>query len=140
MPGRVQRQAHAMVFDHFTVVQRLQLDAGTQPLAKRARAVGVRQVVCMADASMVRMRVRDHGTIHRPPGVDVEVARRAVQAFGAGNDEVGGSGCHGVRMSVCRKSPGMAAVVPCRPLRNSGGAAEPNYDLLRPFRSLQGIT
>ena len=29
---------------------------------------------------MIRMRMRDHGSVHRPPGVDVEIASRTVQA------------------------------------------------------------
>jgi hypothetical protein len=37
---------------------------------------------------MVGMCVRDDGTINRPPGVDVEIARRAVKASGAQGDEI----------------------------------------------------
>ena len=42
----------------------------------------------VAWARVVRMAVRDHRAVHRAPGVDVEVARKAIQAFGAGDDEV----------------------------------------------------
>ena len=94
MAGRVQRNAHAMVFDDLAIRQRLQGDVGPQPGAQHAFAVGVCQVVGMAHAGVVRMPMRDHRAVHGLPGVDEEVAGRAVQAFGPGDDQVlrGGSG------------------------------------------------
>ena len=43
----------------------------------------------MAGARVVGMCMRDDGTINRPPGVDVEIARRAVQAGRTFDDQVG---------------------------------------------------
>ena len=45
MPGRVQRHRHALVRDGFAVGQGLQGDVCAQPVAQRARAVGVGQVM-----------------------------------------------------------------------------------------------
>ena len=92
MPGRVQRDAYPVVVDGFAIGQRLQVDARAEPGSQSAGAVGLGQVVPTADACVVRMRVRDHRAINRPPGVNVEVARRAVQPFGPGDDEVVGTG------------------------------------------------
>lgn len=39
-----------------------------------------------APTRVVAMGVGDYGSIHRAPGIDVEIPRRAIQAFGAGND------------------------------------------------------
>ena len=108
MARRVQRQPHAVVLNHLAICQRLQRDVGAQPLAQRASAVRVGQIVRVAPARVVRMRVGDHGPLHRSPGVDVEIARRAIQAFGAGDDEVGSGrgvdGGHG-KKAVCRRAP-----------------------------------
>jgi hypothetical protein len=41
----------------------------------------------MPGARVVRVRVRDDGARHRPPRVDVEIAGRAVQALGPGDNE-----------------------------------------------------
>ena len=46
--------------------------------------------MAVAAARMVTMTVGDHGAVDRAPGVYVEVAGWAVQAFGAGDDEVHG--------------------------------------------------
>ncbi len=42
----------------------------------------------MPDARMIGMRMGDDGSIDRPPGIDVEIARRAVQSFPAGDNHV----------------------------------------------------
>lgn len=88
VPGRMQGDAHAVVRDGFAVGQGLQVDVGAQPRAQGAGAVGVGQVVPVPRACVVRMGVGDDGARHRPPGVDVEIARRAVQALGPGDDEI----------------------------------------------------
>ena len=51
-------------------------------------ADGRGQHMAVAGAGMVGMGVGDHRARHRPPGVDVEVARRAVQALRTGDDQV----------------------------------------------------
>ena len=88
VPSRMQRKPHTVVNDRLAVIQRLQRDVGPESLAQRALAERVGQVVGVARSRVVRMAVRDHRAVHRTPGVDVEVARKAIQAFGAGDDEV----------------------------------------------------
>jgi hypothetical protein len=41
---------------------------------------------------VVGMGMGDDGARHRPPGVDVEVTRRAVQPFGPEDDQIAVSG------------------------------------------------
>jgi hypothetical protein len=89
MAGGVQRDAHAMVLHGLAIRQSLQRDVRAQAGTQHAGTVVMGQVVGMAGTRMVRMAVRDHGPFHGPPGVDVEVAGRAVQAFWAGHDQVG---------------------------------------------------
>ena len=88
MPRRVQRQPDAVVRDGFAVGQRLQADVLAEPRAQRAFTVAVRQIVTVAGAGMVGMRMRDDGTRNRFPRVDVEVASRAIQALGSGDDQI----------------------------------------------------
>ena len=45
-------------------------------------AVALREIMAVAGARVVAVRVRDHRAVDRPPGIDVEIARRAVQALG----------------------------------------------------------
>ena len=47
-----------------------------------------RQVVGVACMEVVAVGVRDQGVGNRPPGVDVEIARRAVQPLGAGHHQI----------------------------------------------------
>ena len=88
MAGRVQRQPHAMVLYHLAIGQRLQRDVLAQTPAQNGRAVMVGQVMRAAIARMVAVRMRDHRALHRPPGIDVEIAGRAIEPLGAGNDQV----------------------------------------------------
>src|SRR5664279_1547614 len=57
----------------------------------------------MAAPRMVGVRVRDDSPIDRPPRVDVEIARRAVQAFAALDDQVAFRGVH---RAVAGRAPG----------------------------------
>ncbi|BAP78913.1 hypothetical protein MT1_1735 [Pseudomonas sp. MT-1] len=41
-----------------------------------------------APARMVAVGVGNDGALYRPPWVDIEITRRAIQAFGAGNDKI----------------------------------------------------
>ena len=66
----------------------LQRDRFAQPGAQHALAVGVGQVLRMAPARMVRMAVRHHGPVRGARRVDIEIARRAIQALGALHDQV----------------------------------------------------
>ena len=121
MARRVQRDLHPVVLEGLAVGQRLQVDVGAQPGAQRALAVGLRQVVRMAPAGMVGVRMGDDRPLHRLPGVDVEIARRAVQAFGTGDDEVHAGARQprstaAIRHAPERRSP-MAPRHPPRPCR-----------------------
>ena len=89
MAGRVQAQAHALQIDRLAPGQRLQVDVA-QARAQQARAFGAAQVVAVAGARMVGMGMGDDGALDRPPRVDVEVARRAVQALRPQLDQVVG--------------------------------------------------
>ena len=70
------------------VGQALQRDVGAEPCAQHAFADRRGQVGAMARPRMVGMRMREHRTRHRPPRVDVEVARGAIQSLRAQHDEV----------------------------------------------------
>ena len=96
MARRVQADAHAEVIHPLAITQGLQRDVTE---ARTQHALGRRgsQVVAVAAARMIGMGMRDHGAMHRPPWVDVEVAGRAIQAFGALNHEVVGTGQRGQR-------------------------------------------
>ena len=98
------------MFNDLAVLQRLQGDVGAQALSQHAFTQGVRQVVSVPPAGVVRMAMGDDGALHRPPGVDVKVARRAVQAFGPGNDEVRMRNRHA--RQVCRKGLDLVARSP----------------------------
>jgi hypothetical protein len=74
--------------DALAVIQGLKVDAGTEPGAENAGAGGGREVMTAAGARMVAMAVGDDGAVHGLPRVDVEIARLAVEAFRAGDDEI----------------------------------------------------
>ena len=88
MAGRVQADAHALPVQRLAPGQGLQADIA-EPRAQQAGAFGAAQVVPVPGPRMVGMGMGDDGAIDRPPGVDVEVAGRAVQALRAQHDQVG---------------------------------------------------
>jgi hypothetical protein len=47
--------------------------------------------MAIAGACMVTVAMGDHGAVHGPPRVYVEITWRAVEAFWAGDDEVHGN-------------------------------------------------
>jgi hypothetical protein len=75
------------VHDALPVRQGLQVDIA-QPRAQNAFGRLCGQVMAVARACMVGVRMRDHRARHRPPGVDVEVAGRAIQALRPMDDEI----------------------------------------------------
>ena len=85
--GRMKAEAHAEVVDLLAVRERLQVDLAE---ARAQHAFGRRrgEVVRVAAPRVVAVRMRDHGALDRPPRVDVEIARRAVEAFLALDDQV----------------------------------------------------
>ena len=90
MAGGVEAEGDAVVIEGFAVGQGLQVDIGAQTAAQDAGAGGGAEVVTVAGAGVIAMTVGDDRPLHRPPGVDVEVAGWAVEAFGAGDDKVHG--------------------------------------------------
>jgi hypothetical protein len=92
MAGRVQAQGHAVVQQALAVGQGLQVDVLAQAAAQNAGTGAGGQIMAIAGACVVAVAMGDHGAVHGPPGVDVEIAGRAVQAFGAGDDKVHGTG------------------------------------------------
>ena len=110
--GRVQAERDAVPAHRLAVGQRLQRDVA-QPRAQHAGAGRAGEIGAVAAPRVVGMGVRDDGARHRPPGVDEEVARRAVQAFGAQDHEiVGRRGRHGHR----RRHRSVYHRLPCCPL------------------------
>ncbi len=59
MAGRMQRQRHTVMVDALAVAQRLQRDVA-QPRLEHVGRIGRGQVLRVADARVIRMRVRDH--------------------------------------------------------------------------------
>ena len=91
MPGRVQADGGRADAQGLAVRQGLQLDA-PQPGAQHPLARCAAQISGVAATGMVGMGVRDDGARYGPPGVDVEIARRAVQPFRPEDDQVTVSG------------------------------------------------
>jgi hypothetical protein len=85
--GRVQAQRTPKWSTTSPYGQRLQVDLA-EPRAQHAFGRRRGEVMRVAAARVVAVRVRDDGAIDRPPRVDVEIAGRAVQAFLALDDEV----------------------------------------------------
>ena len=86
--GGVQAHAHAVDLDPLAILEPLQHDVVAQPRAQHTGADGGGEIGAVAAPRMVGVGVRDHCALDRPPRVDVEAARRAVQALGAQDDEV----------------------------------------------------
>ena len=90
MAGGVETQGDAVMQQPLAIRQGLQVDVLAQSRAQNPFAGRRGQVMLVAGAGMVAMGVGDDRTLDRPPRVDVEIAGRAVQAFGARDDKVHG--------------------------------------------------
>src|SRR5690606_6034758 len=88
MAGGMKTQGHAVMVDARAVGQRLQIDVLPQPRPQNAFAGRGRQVMPTAPAGMVAMTMGDHRPLHTAPRVDVKIAGRTVEPFGAGNDQL----------------------------------------------------
>ncbi|MNT08530.1 hypothetical protein D3C72_1432740 [compost metagenome] len=87
----MQAQRDAVVADALAVGQGIEVDARQarqQHAAARFRA----QVMGVAETGVVRVGMGNDGALDRAPGIDIEVARRAIQALRAGDDQVAGMG------------------------------------------------
>jgi len=101
--GGMEAQPHAEVVDRLAVREGLQVDvaeAGPQ----HALAGSGSEIVRVAAPRMVTVRVRDHRAVDRPPGLDVEVAGRAVQPFPSLDDEIVRRRLHQYRLRVAKSA------------------------------------
>ena len=88
MAGWVQADAHAAVQHGLTVGQTLQRQPGAESAAQHALADSGGEHLAVTGAGMVGVGMGDHRVRHCPRGVDVEVARRTVQALRTSDDQV----------------------------------------------------
>ena len=74
-------------------------------LGHDGQRLGRRQNGSVAGARMIRMPMRDHGTIHRADRVDVEISRRAIEAGRRRSQQVFGTdhGHMGVGIGACAR-------------------------------------
>ena len=64
----------------FSIAEDVTLDILTESVAENRLTAALGNIDPAAGARMIRMGVGNHGSRHRPPGVDVEIACGAVQA------------------------------------------------------------
>src|SRR5690606_13283537 len=66
------------------IARRLRAPCEIRAVANRhdRQGLGRRQHRPMSGARMVRMTMRDHGPVHRPHRIDIEISRRAIKACG----------------------------------------------------------
>ncbi|MNI45527.1 hypothetical protein D3C73_999550 [compost metagenome] len=88
MAGGVETQGDAVMQQPLAIRQGLQVDVLAQSRTQNPLAGCRRQVMLVASTGVVAMGVGDDRTLDRPPRVDVEIAGRAVQAFGSRDDKV----------------------------------------------------
>ena len=86
MSGGMQRHSHAVDVDRIFVVDCLQRDCA-KPRAQNVFGCSRCQVTCVPRACVIAMGVRDNRPVDFAPGIDIEVARRAVQPLGTGDDQ-----------------------------------------------------
>ncbi|MNF83995.1 hypothetical protein D3C84_663360 [compost metagenome] len=88
MAGGVETQGDAVMQQSLAIRQSLQVDVLAQSRTQNSFTGCCRQVMLVTGSGMVAMGVSDDATLNRPPRVDVEIAGRAVQAFGTRDDKV----------------------------------------------------
>jgi len=93
MPRRM--QGDNGIFQTHALPIRDRLDPGRRPHpVPQKRSAGSRtQIMPRADAGVIRMRMRDHRTFHRPPRIDIKITRGTIKAFRADPDERIGVHC-----------------------------------------------
>ena len=80
MSSRMQGDPRAVQLACLAVLERFQRDvaeAYTQHLFGRARC----EVMRVSGARMIGMGMRNHRALDRPPGIDIKIAARAIQAL-----------------------------------------------------------
>ena len=96
MSRRHQRDLHAIAFDGLSVFHRFGRAGEILAIARGhdGQRLRRRHHRAMAGARVIGMAVRNHRTVHRPHGVDIEVAGGAVEPCRLGAKEGFGLG-HG---------------------------------------------
>ena len=87
--GRMKRKLDAVARQDLAVRRRLDRDVA-EALAQDRRRVAMADVNIRAEARVVGMRMGDDGARDRAPGIDVKIARGAIEAAVGGSDEVQG--------------------------------------------------
>ena len=108
MPGRVERNGDPPVHHALAPAHPLHLDVA-QARPQHAHRSGRREVMAMAGAGVVCVGMGDDGAIHGAPGVDVEVARRAVKPARRLDHQVLSVLSHAVMLLPRRSCPRPAA-------------------------------
>ena len=93
VPGGMQRHLGRPDRERRAVLDRRDGVAAAEPMPGDGDAGTCENVARAAVAEMIPMRVRDERRLHRLPGVDVEIPRRAVQAAVRADDERCGVDC-----------------------------------------------
>ena len=86
---RMKRKLDPVARQDLAIGRRLDRDVA-QPLAQDRRRVAMADINLRAEARVVGMRMGDDGARNRAPGIDVEVARGAIEPAVGGSDEVQG--------------------------------------------------
>src|SRR5579864_816845 len=81
VPRRMKRDTHAVESQRRPIIEWLDARIRTQPGAHQRLTRPGGQIAVRPRIEMVGMRVRDDGALDRGPGVDMKIARRAVEAF-----------------------------------------------------------
>ena len=87
MAGRMQRNFHAVPVDGFAIIHALHGRIAQSP-QQNGNAIVLAEIGFAAPTRMVGMPVRDDRAPHWPPGIDVKISRRTVEAFGTRNDQI----------------------------------------------------
>ena len=105
--GRMQRNFDAVPVDGFAIIDALHGRIAQSP-AQNGNAVALAEIGFAAPTRVVGMAVRDDRARDRPPGIDVKIARRTIEAFGTRNDQVHRGIWRGLSVSVrviCTNAP-----------------------------------
>ena len=87
MPGGMQRNRRCAELHALAIFQRVGMRVAAEPMARDRHPRFGKQIFLVASSQVIAVRVRDHGSVHRPPGIDVEIARRTVQAVLGNGDQ-----------------------------------------------------
>ena len=80
MTGRMERDPYAIEIDDGAVVSRLDGRLTSKSVAQQRLSGGAAQICARLGTKVIAVRMRDHGPIDGLPGIDMELARLAIQA------------------------------------------------------------